>query len=138
RRRWMLTGRTLRGVQQTDGGGAERGMEQRVHNHHKGLKSPSEIAEQCRRQTARHTLLRTIRFSPLRRPGRWNRSGQFFNRRVLSADRSRWPHAGMNGARVQAGVQSAVWAVGGGLKDEGGGIWADRLGRVSRRELRLS
>jgi hypothetical protein len=73
----MLTGRTLQFVQQTDGGGADRNVDQRVHNHHKGLKTPSEITEQCRWRIPRHTLLRTIRFSPLRRPGRWNRSDQF-------------------------------------------------------------
>jgi hypothetical protein len=97
-------------------------MEQRVHNHHKGLKSPSEIAEQSRWRIDRHTLLRTIRFIPLRRPGRWYRSDQFFNRRTLIADRNRWLHAGMHGARVQAAVRSAIQALVGGLKDKGGGI----------------
>jgi len=118
----MLTGRTLKVVQQTDGGGVENRMQQRVHNHHKGLKSPSEIAEQSRWRIARHTSLRTVRFSPLRRAVRWYRSAYF----SIAAPSSQIGLVGCMQVcmelRVQAGVQSAVWAVAGGLKDEGGGI----------------
>ena len=131
----MLAGRTLKVVQQTDGGGVERGMEQRAHNHHKGLKSSSEIAEECRWRIARHTLLRTVRFGPLRRAARCNHSDHF----SIAAPSSQ---IGLVGC-IQVCMDLASKLLSGayvgsrrGLKDEGGGIYADVLGKVCSRPCR--
>src|SRR5262249_55981523 len=87
--------------------------------------------EECRWRIARHTLLRTVRFGPLRRAARCNHSDHF----SIAAPSSQ---IGLVGC-IQVCMDLASKLLSGayvgsrrGLKDEGGGICADMLGNVCR------